>query len=140
MRSIAADMATQPNGPAEPSFEARLEELNDLISALEGGELGLEAAIATYEKGRKLHRDLVGRLEAFERRIETLTKGADGEERAVPAPEFDPDRGAADDAGDRKGRAGGGASGTAAPPPTPAPAPPAKPKPKPKDYADDVPF
>ena len=118
-------MATKANSDPvpEPTFETRLDELNALITALEGGDLGLEESIATFEKGRKLHRELLDRLAAFERRIEVLTKGPDGADRATAAPEFDPDR---------------------APPAAPPPAPPkseapraAKKKPA---YDDEVPF
>lgn len=87
---MATPAASEP--AREPSFEERLEELNGLISALEGGALGLEQSIAVFEKGRRLHRELLDRLAAFERRIETLTRGPDGADRAEPAPDFDPER------------------------------------------------
>jgi exodeoxyribonuclease VII small subunit len=118
-------MATQPTPEPrkEPTFEERLDELNALITSLEGGELGLEASIATFEKGRRLHQELLDRLSAFERRIEILTKGADGADRVVPAPEFDPDR----------------APAAAPSPPPSSPASPRAAKKKPT-YDDEVPF
>ncbi len=130
---------------AEPSFEDRLDELNALITALEGGELGLEQSIATYEKGRRLHQELLGRLDAFERRIEVLTKSADGSDRVVAAPEFDPDRAAdaADSAAAQSG-AGGSPSRAAAEKPSPKTAgessSPSKSAKKKPGYDDDVPF
>ncbi len=129
---------------AEPSFEDRLDELNALITALEGGELGLEQSIATYEKGRRLHQELLGRLDAFERRIEVLTKSADGSDRVVAAPEFDPDRmtDAADSATSPASGAGAAVRPAEKTPPKTAgesssPSKSAKKKP---GYDDDVPF
>jgi exodeoxyribonuclease VII small subunit len=78
--------------PKKPSFEAKLEELNGLIKHLEKGDLGLEEAIATFERGRNLHKDLVGQLSEFERKIEVLTRGLDGQDRAVAADGLDPER------------------------------------------------
>lgn len=140
-------MATKPGAEpaAEPSFEDRLDELNSLITALEGGELGLEQSIATYEKGRRLHQELLRRLDAFERRIEVLTKTADGGDRAVAAPEFDPDRATdvADSAAAPAGAAGSSPRAAAEKPSTKAVAEPStapKPAKKKPAYDDDVPF
>jgi exodeoxyribonuclease VII small subunit len=76
----------------KPSFEKRLADLNDLIKQLERGDLGLEDAIRTFERGKKLHGELASQLAEFERRIEILTRDLDGQDRVEPAPEFDPDR------------------------------------------------
>ncbi len=80
-----------PNEPSpQPTFESKLEELNGLIASLEGGRLGLEEAIATFERGKKLHQDLLGRLAEFERRIDVLTRNPDGSDRIEPAAHLDP--------------------------------------------------
>jgi exodeoxyribonuclease VII small subunit len=76
----------------KPAFETRLDELNVLIKTLEKGDLGLEEAIATFERGRTLHQALVAQLSEFERRIEVLTRGLDGQDRAQPARGLDPER------------------------------------------------
>ena len=76
----------------KPPFEKRLEELNGLIKQLEKGDLGLEDAIQTFERGKKLHGELVSQLAEFEQRIEILTRDLDGQDRAAPAPDFEPDR------------------------------------------------
>jgi exodeoxyribonuclease VII small subunit len=81
-----------PEPAKKPSFEGRLDELNALIKQLEKGDLGLEDAIATFERGRALHHDLAAQLQDFERRIEVLTRGADGQDRLEPARGFDPAR------------------------------------------------
>ncbi len=78
------------NNPAtESTFEAKLEELNGLIASLEGGRLGLEDAIATFERGKKLHQELLTRLSDFERRIDVLTRTPDGGDRVEPAGHLD---------------------------------------------------
>jgi exodeoxyribonuclease VII small subunit len=74
----------------KPTFEKRLDELNGLIKQLEKGNLGLEDAIQTFERGRKLHGELVTQLAEFERRIEILTRDLDGQDRVEAAPDFDP--------------------------------------------------
>src|SRR5262245_44396455 len=81
-----------PDTPKKPSFEAKLDELNALIKSLEKGDLGLEEAIATFERGRTLHQALVTQLSEFERRIEVLTRGLDGQDRVQPADGLDPGR------------------------------------------------
>lgn len=81
-----------PEIPKKPSFETKLDELNTLIKSLEKGDLGLEDAIATFERGRSLHQALVTQLSEFERRIEILTRGLDGQDRVQPATGLDPER------------------------------------------------
>jgi exodeoxyribonuclease VII small subunit len=75
-----------------PPFEKRLEELNALIKQLEKGDLGLEEAILTFERGKTLHAELVKQLGGFERKIEMLTRELDGQDQTKPAPNLDPDR------------------------------------------------
>jgi exodeoxyribonuclease VII small subunit len=77
--------------PKQPPFEKKLEELNGLIKQLEKGDLALEDAIQTFERGKKLHGELVEKLTEFERRIEVLTRGLDGQDRTERAPDLDPD-------------------------------------------------
>jgi exodeoxyribonuclease VII small subunit len=83
---------SQAAAPTPVPFEKKLEELNGLIRQLEKGEIGLEEAIQTFERGRKLHGELVSQLAEFERRIEILTRGLDGQDRPVAAPHLDPGR------------------------------------------------
>jgi exodeoxyribonuclease VII small subunit len=78
--------------PATPvPFERKLEELNGLIKQLEKGDLGLEDAIRTFERGKALHGELMAQLGDFERRIEVLTRDLDGQDRAAAAPDLEPD-------------------------------------------------
>jgi exodeoxyribonuclease VII small subunit len=66
--TAAEAVATQP----EPSFEQILEQLEGVVSELERGELPLEQALATFERGVGLSRLGAGKLDAAERRIEVL--------------------------------------------------------------------
>ena len=68
-----------------PSFEARLTELEELTKRLESGELPLEEALAAYEQGVAISRQLLVMLDAAEKRIRILS-GADGGKEPGEAP------------------------------------------------------
>ncbi len=55
-------------------FEQSLEELEALVRELEGGDKGLEASLALYEKGVVLAKELTARLEAAKTTVEALSK------------------------------------------------------------------
>ncbi len=74
----------------QPTFETKLAELERLIRDLEGGRLGLEDSIATFEKGKAIHRDLLKQLGAYERRIEVLMRADDGTDRLDDGSRLDP--------------------------------------------------
>ena len=63
--------------PAEPAateqpFEAQLEELDGIVTALEDGRLPLEEALALYERGMRLAKASQERLDAAELRVRRL--------------------------------------------------------------------
>jgi exodeoxyribonuclease VII small subunit len=60
------------------SFEAALARLESIVARLEGGDLELEAALASFEEGVALSRRCAEQLERAERRIEVLMR--DGEQ------------------------------------------------------------
>ncbi|MBQ8269101.1 MAG: exodeoxyribonuclease VII small subunit [Clostridia bacterium] len=60
------------------SFEEAMEKLDGAIRALEGGSLGLDAAMQTYEQAVKLLRFCHTTLESAERRVSVLLEGEDG--------------------------------------------------------------
>jgi len=74
--SAPAEPAGEPGG--EPAFEAALDELEALVDRLEDGDLALEQALATFERGVALSRRCAELLDRAERRIEVLVREGDG--------------------------------------------------------------
>ena len=74
---------------AEPKFEKDLERLEQIVEALEGGELPLDESLKKFEEGIKLGRRCEKALSAAEKKIEILMKNADGELEAQPFGEDD---------------------------------------------------
>ena len=72
----------------ETSFEKALTDLEEIVARLESGDLPLEESLKLFEKGISLSRTCRDRLASAERRIEILTKQADG---TLDASEVDPD-------------------------------------------------
>ena len=69
-------MAKKENG--ELKFEKGLEKLEEVVEALEGGDIDLETALKKFETGIKLTKDLQVRLEASQRKVKKLLAGEDG--------------------------------------------------------------
>jgi exodeoxyribonuclease VII small subunit len=61
------------------TFEQSLDELESIVKKLEEGDMPLEDSLELFERGVKLSRDCRERLSKAERRIEILTKDANGE-------------------------------------------------------------
>ena len=59
-------------------FEDALKALETIVSKLERGDLSLEEALAAYEDGVALVRHLGAKLTEVEKRVEVLTRDADG--------------------------------------------------------------
>ena len=74
---------TQEDGePREDrSFEECLGALEAVVERIESGELNLEESLATFEEGVGLIRVCNRKLGEVERRIEVLTRDADGKSR-----------------------------------------------------------
>jgi exodeoxyribonuclease VII small subunit len=64
---------------SEATFELALAELEQVVRELEEGQLGLDEALARYERGVALVRQCQGRLREAELRILALV-GVEGEE------------------------------------------------------------
>lgn len=60
------------------TFEESLNELENIATNLENGELGLEEAIKEFEKGMKLSKECTEKLDDAEKRINILVQGEDG--------------------------------------------------------------
>ena len=58
----------------ENNFENKLNELEKIVSKLEGNEISLDEAIKLFEDGVKLSDDCRKNLENDERKIKTLTE------------------------------------------------------------------
>lgn len=68
-------------------FEAALENLEELVEAMEEGDLSLEESLQAFEKGVKLTRECQTALDKAEQKVHLLVAG--GEEPA--SEEFAPD-------------------------------------------------
>ena len=68
------------------TFEEALQELEQILSEIEGGELGLEDSLGKYERGNFLIQHCRTVLNSAEKQIELLSKSPDGglQSEAVP--------------------------------------------------------
>ncbi len=64
------------------SFEAALEELQQIVGRLESGQGKLEEAIGSYERGALLKRHCENKLRQAKQQIDKISLGADGTARA----------------------------------------------------------
>jgi exodeoxyribonuclease VII small subunit len=63
---------------AAMSFEDALRALEDVVRALESGDVPLDDSITLYERGEALRRHCQARLDAAQARIEKIVAGPDG--------------------------------------------------------------
>ena len=73
-----------PADIAKLGFEDALKELEQIVSALEGGKAKLEDAIKAYERGAALKRHCEKKLSEAQGKIEKITFGPDGAVKAEP--------------------------------------------------------
>lgn len=59
------------------NFEETMKELEEVVQALENGELNLDESIKEFEKGMKLSKDASKYLEEAEKKITILVKKDD---------------------------------------------------------------
>ena len=69
---------------AEKSFESSLEELEQIVRQLEGGDLPLDRSLELFEQGVRLSRECQKRLDEAERKVEILLRGNDGVYKPAP--------------------------------------------------------
>lgn len=60
------------------TFEASMERLDQIVKALEGGEVSLEESIALFEEGTKLAAKCTELLDTAELKVTKLMAGPDG--------------------------------------------------------------
>ena len=77
-------MSKKVNQTPPKSFEDALRELEQILSEIESGNVGLEESLAKYERGNFLIHHCRGVLNGAEKQIELLSKGPDGEVKAEP--------------------------------------------------------
>ena len=66
-------------------FEAALQELEELVSSMESGELSLEDSLESFEKGIRLTRDCQAALKKAEQKVQVLLNdNGDTEELVLP--------------------------------------------------------
>ena len=90
-----------------PSFEKDLESLEQIVEQLEEGGLSLDDSLKKFEEGMKLAQRCDKALNAAEKKVEVLTRNAEGEletepfgdedEESAPAKPRRKSRAAADD-------------------------------------------
>jgi len=68
-------------------FEEQLAQLEEIVRRMDAEELPLEEAIEAYEQGMKLSISLNKTLEEAQRKVEILTRDAQGEMKAEPLAE-----------------------------------------------------
>jgi exodeoxyribonuclease VII small subunit len=76
------------NPPAEiatMSFEDALAELEQIVRRLEAGQVKLDEAILSYERGAQLKQHCERKLNEAQQRVERITIGPDGAITAEPA-------------------------------------------------------
>ena len=72
-----------PENRTTPDFEQALAELEALVARLERGDLPLDEALKTFERGVELTRHCQGSLKAAQQRVEILLK-RNGQTEAEP--------------------------------------------------------
>jgi len=80
-------MPPTADSPQIAEFERSLDELEQLVSRMEQGELSLDDSLKSFERGIALYRNCQNALEQAELRVKQLLDPA-APETAIP---FDPD-------------------------------------------------
>jgi exodeoxyribonuclease VII small subunit len=74
---------SQPADVAKLTFEAAMRELEEIVGALEKGNVDLDQSIALYERGEILKKHCEALLKSAEARIEKIVQGPDGAAKGV---------------------------------------------------------
>jgi exodeoxyribonuclease VII small subunit len=87
---VGKSRKTDADGVGE-TFDQGVTALEELVGALESGDLPLEQALEAFEKGVGLVRRLNERLNEAEKKIEILSRGSAGDLVSEAIDEGDPD-------------------------------------------------
>jgi exodeoxyribonuclease VII small subunit len=74
-----------PADIAAMSFEDALAELEGIVRRLEGGQVKLDEAIQSYERGAQLKRHCEQKLNEAQQRVDRIVIGPDGAVTVEPA-------------------------------------------------------
>ena len=74
-----------PPDIAAMTFEDALAELEQIVRRLEGGQVKLDEAIGSYERGALLKRHCEQKLNEAQQRVDRIVLGADGAISTEPA-------------------------------------------------------
>jgi len=74
-----------PDDIAAMSFEDALAELEGIVRRLEGGQVKLDDAIQSYERGAKLKRHCEKKLNEAQQRVDRIVIGPEGAVTVEPA-------------------------------------------------------
>ena len=83
MTDASSPSQTSISDIASLPFEIALKELEQIVSKLEQGNVGLEESITIYERGEALKAHCESLLKKAEMRIEKITLGADGKPKGT---------------------------------------------------------
>ena len=72
--------------PKEAGFEGALAELEQLVAGMEAGNMPLDEALRSFERGVQLTRDCQAALQAAQQRVQVLTQRPSG----ATLEDFDP--------------------------------------------------
>ena len=64
-----------PTSSQPISFEAAMDELSELVTQMEAGELPLEASVSAYQRGSELIKYCAGQLNKVEQQVKVLDAG-----------------------------------------------------------------
>jgi exodeoxyribonuclease VII small subunit len=74
MRFMSNTPPTAAPTAQTPTFEEAVAQLEQIVAAIESGQIGLEESLAKYEQGMELVKRCRGILDKAEKRIEQLTE------------------------------------------------------------------
>ena len=77
--------STDHTPPDQMTFEDALRELEGIVTSLERGQVSLDEAISSYERGIALKRHCETRLREAQERVDRISLAPDGTTRSEPA-------------------------------------------------------
>lgn len=73
-----------PPKTKKANFEAALTELETIVDSMEDGDLSLDEALKSFERGVKLTRECQKALETAEQKVTQLTRNDEGDPLETP--------------------------------------------------------